>query len=439
MPDTITTEAGGIAVPMSTILDALEGVLTEDERKALMGQIIGIKPEGVAPGDLITAELFNKLRRDVNDLLGRVAKLEGLTGGPVIERIEPQTFDKPVNSKITIIGSNFRPDDLSTEVTFGDIRVNDFFPESDTTHIVVPVPVGFPALPANVPVTVVSNGKQSNSVTIRVIQQVVVPTGTVLVSQQGQSAGTLQPGQPFEITWRVHSQLNVPMTFELSSVVAAAAGVNAATWRAAIKLSQTELSLGIGEFKDIVMTVTPPPGATSVSVSLKAETSAGSFQGQAPLVPLVVGAAPIESDTRAVISFGVSSGGDLVIGNISIDGVTVPGFKMRPSKTGEFPMKISTTAAGAGFYLFEAAVEPGTPSGGVTPQTGRWTIGPMPPARLKIGANATMPFQVPVTSSALVDTTTISHILIKAKCFPTDSASSPTFTSFLRVPIVGKA
>ncbi|MFL6729681.1 MAG: IPT/TIG domain-containing protein [Sphingomicrobium sp.] len=440
MPPTITTETGTIAVPMSTILDALEGVLTDAEREALMGELIGLRPHGVAPGDLITAELFNRIRNDLNDVLVRLANLEGLSGGPVIERIEPQTLDKPVNSKVTIIGRNFRPDDAATDVAFGDIRVNDFFPESDATHIMVPVPVGFATLPADIPVSVISNGKQSNAVAIRVVPEVVVPTGTVLVSQQAQSAGNVQVGLPFQITWRVHSQLNVPQSFELSAVVTAPAGVNVATWRAAIQLSQTELNLGIGEFKDVVMTITPPAGATSVSVSLKAESTTGTFNAQAPMAALVVGAAPAESDTRAVISFAAAAGSaDLVLGNIAVDGGTEQGFKMRPSKTGELSMKVSTKPNGGGFYLFEATVEPGTPAGGGPAQAGRWTIGAMPTTKLKIEPSSTIPFQVPISSSALVDTATVSRILIKAKCFSSAGASSPDFTSFLRVPIIGKS
>ncbi len=56
-----TADAGTISVPMSSILDALENVLTEDERNALFEQLIGLRPTTVAPGDLITAELFNQI------------------------------------------------------------------------------------------------------------------------------------------------------------------------------------------------------------------------------------------------------------------------------------------------------------------------------------------------------------------------------------------
>src|SRR3954451_5469266 len=120
MPPTITTETGAIAVPMSTILDALEGVLTDAEQQALMGQIIGLRPAGVAPGDLITAELFNDMLNDINELMERVAALEGATGGPqvpVITGISPNPAT--VGADMAILGRNLEARFL-TSIEVGD-------------------------------------------------------------------------------------------------------------------------------------------------------------------------------------------------------------------------------------------------------------------------------------------------------------------------------
>lgn len=433
MTTTIINGAGDISVPMSSILDALEGVLTEEERNALFAQLINLSPAGVAPGDLITAELFNQMLSDINDLMVRVAVLEGASGGPVIDRIEPEGVDMPVGSKITIVGLNFRPDDLDTQVAFGDIMVSDFFPESNETHIMVPVPVGFATLPATVSVRVISGDRQSNSVPIRVIEKVVVPTGMVVVTQHGSVTGSLEIGVPFEISWRILSQLNVEQTFALSPVVTNPEGATAGAWTAGIELSDDEVTLEPGQFEDITMTVTAPGGATGAEISLRAESTTGAFEGQAPMLPLAVGETPTVSDPRANVGpAAFVATDDLRLGNITIDSQTVQGFKMRPSKNLELPMQVSTLAQGAGFYEFEAEVEPG-------PQTGRWTIGTMPAGRLQIGANVTQPFQVPITSSATVDTTTVSYILVTANCYETNGASSPKFTSFERMPIVGKS
>jgi hypothetical protein len=98
MPTT-TISPGDVVVPMSTILDALEGVLTAEEREALFAQLIELRPAGVAPGDLITAELFNDmsfrlgdLQEQVIDLAARLLALEGGTATlkrPVITSFDP--------------------------------------------------------------------------------------------------------------------------------------------------------------------------------------------------------------------------------------------------------------------------------------------------------------------------------------------------------------
>ncbi len=78
-----TSDPGSISVPMSSILDALEGVLSDAERTALFEQLIGLRPLGVAPGDRITADLFDQVLSDINDLAKRVAMLEG-AGDPIL-------------------------------------------------------------------------------------------------------------------------------------------------------------------------------------------------------------------------------------------------------------------------------------------------------------------------------------------------------------------
>jgi hypothetical protein len=150
MPPTITTDSGAIAVPMSTILDALEGVLTDAEREALMGQIIGLRPAGVAPGDLIEAELFNKVMSDINDLLLRVAALEGASDmtpkTPVITQIVPQLVR--TGTEFTAIGENLNPLLLSRiEVENTIVPLDRIKPGSSPTRLVLDAPaiIGLPA------------------------------------------------------------------------------------------------------------------------------------------------------------------------------------------------------------------------------------------------------------------------------------------------------
>ena len=434
-----TSDPGSISVPMSSILDALEGVLSEAERNALFEQLIGLRPSGVAPGDLITAELFNQMLSDINDLSIRLAMLEGASGGPVIERIEPEGVDKSVNSLLTIIGSNFRPDEPDTFVSFGAINISDFFVDSDEHRMLLPVPVGFGQLPVTVPVSVTCRGKKSNAINITVIDQVVVPTGNLNIQYHGGALGEIEIGKTYDLIWRLHSQLNVARSFTLEPVVTGVVGSNANAWIAGIDLPVAPISLQPGAVQDVTMKVTVPASAQNASINLHAESTADSFNAlaQSPF-QLEVGEETPVSDLRATIATLPVNTNEVRRGTVDVEGQSLPGFKIQPGKTVDLPLQIGTTAAnapagpGGGFYLFKAAMEDGA-------QAGRWTPGAMPAVRIQLGSPEIHPFTVPITSSGLADITTVSWLKITAECYATNASPTPKFTSFSRVPITGKA
>lgn len=138
-----TSDPGSISVPMSSILDALEGVLTEAERTALFEQLIGLRPSGVAPGDLITAELFNQVLSDVNDLAKRVAVLEGAGDPtphiPVITQIVPQLVK--TGQEFTVFGENLNANLLSRiDVDETNIPLDRIKDGSSPTRLVLDAP-----------------------------------------------------------------------------------------------------------------------------------------------------------------------------------------------------------------------------------------------------------------------------------------------------------
>lgn len=59
-----------------TVEGLLGRTLNDSERLSFTTRLAGINTTLVAPGDLITADLFNALRADINDLSIRLAKLE---------------------------------------------------------------------------------------------------------------------------------------------------------------------------------------------------------------------------------------------------------------------------------------------------------------------------------------------------------------------------
>jgi IPT/TIG domain-containing protein len=439
------TDPGTISVPMSSIVDALKStlknVLTTDEQTALFAQL-GLSPGTVEPGDLITAELFNQILSDINDLSIRVAALEGTAGGPIIDHIEPPG-DKPVASKLTIVGLNFRPDDADTFVSFGTVKIADFFLESDQSHIMVTVPVSLQGLPADVPVSVTCNGKTSNAVKIHVVPQVINPTGIPKVTYQGAPLPQIKVGDTYDLTWQVSSQVNVAQSFDLVPTVNVQSGTaNAAAWLAEIKLTPPgPVPLEPGDSMSIAMKVKVPTGAGVADVGLRAEsTTVDSIQGQGAPLHFAVGEAPKLPDNRALPAVAA------FVSTAKLSGLNLPGepkgFKIAPSQTKlPLPLQVATNAQGGGFYQFEGVVEPGTPAGGGGPQTTRWKIeatSSAPADLVDIPAGSTTPYQLQITSTALADLDTISHILLSAKHFPTRQTAQPDFTSYIRIPIAGK-
>jgi hypothetical protein len=444
MAQTIS-DAGNVSVPISSILDALKGVLTEAERVALFDQLIGLRPDGVAPGDLITAQLFNQVLSDINGLSIRLAALEGAAGGPVIERIEPVGADKQVSSLLTIVGANFKPDEDDTFVTIGPKKVTDFFSQSDETTLLLPVPVGFAELPVTVPVTVTCRGRTSNSVSITIVPEVIVPQGNVHVEYQGPPLGTIVAGQTYQLVWRVRSNLNLPSAIDVDPVVTAVSGGSTVSeWTAAIQLPPGQFTLQPGGFHDVTMSVKVPASADKADINLRAESIVGSFVGvaQSPF-KFDVGQETAVSDQRATVTMKQVTTPEFRSGNVVVDQTTIPGFKIQPAKTVDLPFLLSAALdiggpgtaqerSGEGHYRFTAEIEPG-------PQNGRFTVQPMGTTRILVAKGASHSFTVPVVAAASpTDTNVVTWMKVTATCFPDANSATPRFTSFTRIPLVGK-
>lgn len=424
---------------LSYLFEAVGDLLTPEQRQELSDQLTSLRPAGVAPGDLITAELFNAVVNNVNDLLARVAVLEGAEGGPIIESIEPIGVDKEIGSRVTIFGRNFRPDDPETFISFGSIPVSDFLLESDAFHLVTQVPIGFPALPSTVNVTVTSNGKRSNSLPITIVGPIVIPEGEVIVRNLETPLGEIEGEETYTLGWRLINNRNVAVRLDLTPRISEIDGSNAAEWASNVSLSRANpVDMEPGDRIDLTMTVEVPDDAVSALVGLDATDNFGvRWQGKA--TGFIVGEVPQSSDLRAVMRVpDFLNTATLRKAIMPLDGISTPGFRVSRNVTVNLPMEIGTTAEGAGFYQISVEVQPGTPAGGGGPQNGRWIIGALGP-RIEVAASQIMPFFIPVTSSDIAETQTISALRITARRFATNTSPTATFTSFIGVPIAGKA
>lgn len=434
MPPTITTETGTIAVPMSTILDALEGVLTDAEREALLGQLVGFNPIGVAPGDLIEAELFNKLRNDLNNVMMRLAILEGAAGGPVIERVEPQGIDIPVGSLMTIVGRNFRPGS-DTAAFIDGVEISAFNLQSDANRLIFTVPDSFAQLPRAAQVRVRVGSAVSNSVSVWIADDVPTQGGVLAIKSIGPALGTITVGTTYTLIWQAIPAARLTGKYSFTPVVTDVNGGTVKNWTDNIQINPTgPIEIASGVPVQVTMTVKVPPSAVSANISLSGSSDDNIVKGSASPIAFVVGAQPEQTDDRAalrLLAIPPIFNGALnplklaTIGGLS--GVTLP-----KNSASELPLELSVKAGdpnAAGLYKFRAVVEG---------ETGRWTLGqPTPSSQANVTSASRPTFRIPVQSSNSGDTTTISNIVVYAERFASAGDAQPTFKSFIRFPIKG--
>jgi hypothetical protein len=444
MTDIMTISDGALLPPLSTLLDLLGAQMTEPERQALYHQILLLRPPNVAPGDLIRAETFNLMQNDINELMLRLARLEANAGGPYIDRIEPAGGVYATGSKITIVGRNLKPSNADTKVNFGTREIFDFFPESTDTHIVMPVPVGFTTLPVDLMVKVSTAGMVSNEYPVRIVAPDVVVQGTLEVTSVGGALGQINIGDPYSITWRITNQVTAARDIVLEKKVSEITGSSEGVWLDAIKLSDDgPFTIQPGKFKDVTMDFVVPTGADMVTINLLAKTTQGNFSDLGDPMPLKVGATSVLSDPRSKLAprsipVGNPATAPLFVTGIVVSNQTIPGYMIQPTKAVNLPLDIKAEVGGGGFFALEATVEPGTDSNGVK-QNGRWALGAMPSTRISVSDGQTQPFTLPLASSATADTSTISWLVVKAKHFAAASGGTSDFTSFTRIPLVGKS
>ena len=225
-PTTTTLPGGEIVVPMSTLLDALAEVLTEQERIKLFGELLKLRPGHVAPGDLIEADLFNRILDDINDLMLRVAMLEaGADTTPVrprIESITPQIVRS--GDRLTVTGSGLGAGNIRL-IKFDETLVpaSAILPGSTdrTMLIAAPVTPGLPASGRSVVLTVGSSAGTASGSYFQLpeIAQPFQSSVTFQVTGIEPPDAKIAAGKPYTVKIDVAVQVNEDEVFDLAGSV----------------------------------------------------------------------------------------------------------------------------------------------------------------------------------------------------------------------------
>ncbi|MEO8373694.1 MAG: hypothetical protein ABI471_00610 [Sphingomonas bacterium] len=296
MVQTTATDPGTIAVPMSSILDALEGVLTEAERTALFEQLIGLRPTGVAPGDLITAELFNQMQSDINDLARRVTLIESSSNttpkAPIIHQIVPQLVHS--GDELLVLGENLTPSLLSRiEVEDSGVPISSLKAGSGATQLIfnAPAVIGLPSGGATVILSIdnpAGSAQASYTQLPGIAAQIQANVAFVLKSVTPSENLVANKDYTFVVELQIHSSHDE--TFQLVPHVDAG-------WTAAVSASDkipvtADSAVNGFTIQKTVTVHTAANGSANLVFELKG-TSFPAFTQSAQPIPLAIGAKPV--------------------------------------------------------------------------------------------------------------------------------------------------
>lgn len=433
---TITTTTDRLWQTVEAILGR---ALTEAERGSFTTRLAGLRFAPVQPGDLITADLFNALRADVNDLAIRLAALEGAAGGPVLTAIEPAGGEVPVNSLVTLRGLRLGADDRRTAVLFDNVAVvdnqfmNAFHVQSDDQALIFAIPNRFTDLPKLMSVRVRVGTSLSNALSIRVTPEIIRQEGTVEIRQPTAPIGTVVPGRadPHVLDWTVRSMARLPDHWRFSAVVSGVVGASQAAWEAGISIADAgPVRLEPGASRTVRMSVRVPAGAARAFVALRARSDGDTIDRTGSPIEFVAGEAPETSDPRATVRLRAIP--PLRDGNPNPLAGSASLLTMRSAAASAIPieLQLASDPPTAGRWRLRTRVDG---------ETARWTLAtPVPAGQDDLAPGAVLTASIAITSAASVDTTTESRITIFAEHFPGPAATDPDIRSFLTVPIRGR-
>ncbi|MEQ1537960.1 MAG: IPT/TIG domain-containing protein [Sphingorhabdus sp.] len=434
-PTTITGAEIGL---LSYLFEAVGDLLTDAQRKQLTDQLTSLRPAGVAPGDLITAELFNGMLNNVNDLMARVAVLEGAGGGPVITGILPGNVPIPTNSILTITGTGFNHEPNRNIVKLGSRTITEFREGSNESSLSFTVPDVFSDLPKQVDAAVETGGRLSNTFPVNLVAAPRQQIGNFDVAAVSNPSGTMFGGAALSFEWDVFADtaLNDELRFELD--VANAAGATANQWKAILSFTPAAPApINVGQTVRVRMDVTAPASATTADVSLRVKGIDDQATGSSQTIhwiagqPLVVSSPLADFDFTVPAATGAPTDPVQTLTPLIVGGTSFPkGLRVRAGQNGIIRMSRTDRRNGRpelATYQNAAIMET---------NAAQWTIanGPNPAQHINVagGASNTFSFRLTNTGGA-VD----SIVFLRVTSSQTaTSGQLQSFTSFVSIPVV---
>jgi IPT/TIG domain len=423
---------------ISLILDLIGDTLTPEQRAEIAAELTALRPEGVQPGDLITADLFNTMQSQINDLLIRMAALEGANGGPVITGITPSNQTILTSTLMSIVGRNFNIEPNRNVVRLGEATITQFRPGSNDTVLTFSVPAIFTDLPKTVEAVVETGGRRSNAFGVPLDSPPRQQIGEFDVTQMTIPPGPMIAGATITFGWDVFADtvLDDEMRFELS--LANLAGATAQQWRAALSFSPTvPAAIGSRDTLRVNMTVTAPAGATSADLGLRVLGIGDQATGNSQAIQWRAGQ-PIEpSSNLAGLDFtilnddGTNGSALRLMTNMNVGGLVYPrAIRVRAGQSDTLVFDRADnrpTGTELAAYSYSAALEI---------NNGQFSIanGPTPPSHASVarGSTAAFSFDLANVSGAAG---AVNFLRVTANQTATQGALAP-FKTFVSIPLI---
>jgi IPT/TIG domain len=416
---------------LSYLFEAVGDLLTPAQRQELTDQLTSLRPAGVAPGELITAELFNAMLNNINDLLARVAVLEGAEGGPVITGILPGNQPISVNTVITIVGTGFNAEPRLNKVIIDGRELTEFRDGSGSTALVVPIPDLFNGLPKTTPISVETGGRRSNGFPITLAPAPRLQIGDFSITAVSAPTGNMAAGATIVFEWDVlaNTSLDDELSFEI--IATQLTGSNATQWRnAATFFPVAPLPIDPGQTRRVAATIVVPAAAVQATLALRVKGIGDQVISDSEPIEWVAGNPLETSSTNAVLSFSLASPGNLIIEDpMNVGGTNMRGIRVRQGRFGIVNIQVSDERAVPGplaRYTFTAVPETNAAQWNLAP-------GPNPPEIDDFAAGADDTFSIRLANvTGPVDQITI--LRVEANQTATAAGLAP-FTSFINIPL----
>lgn len=295
MTTTTTLPGGEVVVPMSTLLDALASVLSEEERLKLFGELLNLRPARVAPGDLITADLFNRMLDDINDLMLRVAMLEANADTtqipPRIVSISPSIVRS--GEEITVSGQGLAAVNLQS-LRFDNVPVpiGAIKPGSTQTRLVIDTPalIGLPTQGKAVVLSLANGAGAAQGSYTQLPGLADKLQSAISFVQKGISpAGKIAANSDYILTVEATIAASADETFDVISAIDGTGFVVTKVEPTSIDVAQA--SAVTPEKHTIKLTVhTPASGSGKLTLSLKGRHYADATGAMVPDVDFVIDA-----------------------------------------------------------------------------------------------------------------------------------------------------